>query len=198
MNTTAFRNSPPSFKRSKVLEEALNTGKQLEGIKGYVPSKVECCSGSTTMYIPVKVKQVKLGDCSFSVIVESNANEAYQYQREEFSINPKNFFKDIQEAKDYEAHLEVCRKFKLTTEPFRYSNSTLTRCRNLFREALEKTTPEIREEILAETSGPDEGVKKAPKHWLEEWYKIMMVQKFWPNAGPEEDEEEDDDSDWDD
>lgn len=195
-SVVTYRTTVPKFKRNKTLEECIGNGTSVVGVTGYTPATIECCSGSTRVYIPVRVKRIKIGDCSFSVIVETHAREAYQHSLNEFSVNPKNFFDSLLEAKEYEEFKDIYNKYRNGVKQFEYSNQTLTRCRNIFREELEKTTSEIREAILSEISDPDEGIKKADKSWMKDWYSVMLIAKLWPNAEPEDSNDEEDDEDW--
>lgn len=190
-----MRISPPEFKRKLVLEENINKSISIEGLRGYVSAFTECCTGQSKAYLPVMVVGVKLGDCSFSVIVKHTATQIFAVGKNEFTINPKHFYQSKEEIQAYENHKETCLKFKNEVRPFDYNHSTLTRCRSLFREALEKTTKELREEILGEISDADEGIKKAPRSWMEEWFKKMMMVKYFPDWV---DKEEEEDYDWDD
>lgn len=192
-----MRCNPPPFKRSKILETAINSGKPIEGIKGYVPSEIECCSGSTTIYHPVQVTGVRLGDCEFSILVKSTSKDTFVCKtEEEFTMNPKNFFSSLAEVEGYEKHLSLCKQFRVETRPFEYGNGTVTALRRKFKEALEIAPQDLREEIIAEVSDKDEGLNKVSRSFLEEWFTKMMVAKYFPNRYNEE--EADDDEDWDD
>lgn len=186
----------PSFRRKLALEEKINSGEKIEGLKGFVPAETKCCSGKTVAYIPVKVVGIVLGDCSFSIRVKALTKEVIVTSRKEdtFTVSPQSFFQSEKEVQAWEEYLKVVAKFNEEMQPFNYNSGTLTYMRKKFKTALEEAPKLLKAEIEEDCSDKDEGIKAMARDWLKENYKRMMIVKLFPSYAensefdPEDDE----------
>lgn len=192
---------PPGFKRKLVLEQRINSGKKIEGLTGYVPAQMKCCSGSTTVYIPVKVVGIKLSDCSFSLRVKAITSEVIVSQRKEdtFTTGPKNFFQTAEEIAEWELYLAKVAEFNRLMDPFSYHRGTVTYMRKTFKSALEEAPPLLKAELEEEFADKDDGLKSMTRDWLQDNYKRLITAKLFPEYAnsSEFDPEEDSEEDWD-
>ena len=180
------------LKEKSFLESIINNGKKLEGTLGYILCEARCCCGTSKIYVQVKIVRVKIENCSFSLVVSPvPTTPEMVVNLKEFPVDPKHFYKDIQAVDEHEKRVSVWAEYNRLVEPFRYDQSgTLTRCRRLFKEALESTEPQLLEEILEEI-GAEAEIKNLSRSQMKEWYEKMMAVKVGIN--PEDDEEEYDD-----
>lgn len=189
----------PSFNRKLILEERINQGKKIEGLKGFVPAETKCCSGRTTAYIPVEIVGIKLGtECSFSIRVKAVTDEVLVRSNKEdtFLTSPQNFFQSSEEIEKWETYLKKVAKFEEEMAPFKYNRGgTITSKRRKFKAALDEAPAVLKGEIEADYSDKDEGFKSMSADWINENYKRLMLAKYFPEyadvSGFDPDESED-------
>lgn len=182
------------FVRRILLQEKINAGEPIQGLEGYVPAQTKCCTGGATHYLPVRVEGIKLGDCEFSVIVAPLSKEALCFE-ETFTINPKSFFQSKEEIRSHLAYLEQLRGYEHAMAPFKYNNGTRLERRRRFETAYqESNNATLKAEIDAESSDVGGRSKLDPK-LIGDFYKSLMMDKFFPGRegfDPDVDTDEDD------
>lgn len=175
------------FKHKPILQQHINAGKKIQGLKGFVPARTQCCHGGAKMYVPVEVVGVNLDDgCDFSVKVRIASDHIVTVKDDLiFTIDPASFFKTALDVQQYEDYQHRLREFENAMRPFEYNDgATKTRRRQLFTTALENATKSRLAEIQNEFG--DDGETKLsdlPADFLKEKYRLMMLDKFFPGYG---------------
>lgn len=185
---------PTGYKRKSILEEKINNGQKIEGTRGFVPSEVKCCSGSSTIYVPVRVVKARIADCSMTLVVASIADDNYDTE-ESFNVNPKDFFRSKEEIKQYEDHMVRLREYNQLVKKFEYQNCTLTRCRAIFAQALDECPNDMRVEIESEYADDPGKLRAMSREQMKPYYERMVAAKVFKDYGPDYDPQNDDDND---
>lgn len=173
------------FQRRFVVADAINQGKPIEGIRGYVPCSARCCCGGTTLYVPVTIVGLEIGGCEAALKVRLDDPRIYGEKRE-FEVKPTMFFSSTEEIESALTHLKRVKDYNTAKKPFDYHGDTGSRkLRAIFAELLLKAPDDLLKEIEGEAEEVG-GVSKLPVALVRRYGATLVKRQFFPEALPDE------------
>lgn len=174
---------PPPYSKRDVVAEAINKGKKIQGLKGFVPAEMKCCCGNTKVYLPVKVVGIKLEGCSASLECALTTTDDTIQIKDTFDVKTDDFFPTAGDVSNWEDFLKRKHSFDKEARILQYGGSAYNK-KKLFNDLLDSGSLDLNPDIKLEVDAAVEeagGLSKLSTGTRDDLSRKMLVRKYFPN-----------------